>query len=152
MFYLLFYDTTDDYLERRTEFRGVHLDHARAAVARGELVLGGAMNEPVDGAVLVFRGDSPAVAFSKLTIPTVVRSPRLGRRKVLAAVLTPAEEAGSTARRIFGGAGSLHPARKTATGSAERRAYGRLDIQRRILVQEPAPGRTATTGSESGTR
>jgi uncharacterized protein YciI len=37
------------------------LAHARAAVVRGDLVLGGALADPVDGAVLLFRGDSPAV-------------------------------------------------------------------------------------------
>ena len=62
MFYLLFYDTADDYLERRTGYRAAHLDHARGAVARGELVLGGALNDPVDGAVLVFQCESPAAA------------------------------------------------------------------------------------------
>jgi len=36
-----------------------HLAHARAAVDRGELVLGGALANPIDGAVLLFRGDSP---------------------------------------------------------------------------------------------
>lgn len=35
---------------------------ARQAVERGELVLGGALANPVDGAVLLFRGSSPAVA------------------------------------------------------------------------------------------
>ncbi|HYH65379.1 MAG TPA: YciI family protein, partial [Urbifossiella sp.] len=33
-----------------------------AAHARGELVLGGALADPTDGAVLLFRGDSPAAA------------------------------------------------------------------------------------------
>jgi uncharacterized protein YciI len=32
------------------------------AQARGELILGGALAEPADGAVLLFNGDSPAVA------------------------------------------------------------------------------------------
>lgn len=62
MHYLLFYDVADDYLERRSDFRSVHLEHARAALERGELVLGGALADPVDGAVLLFRGDSPEVA------------------------------------------------------------------------------------------
>jgi uncharacterized protein YciI len=31
-------------------------------VERGELVLGGALENPVDGAVLLFRGSSPEVA------------------------------------------------------------------------------------------
>ena len=34
----------------------------RAAADRGELVLGGAFASPVDGAVILFRGDSPAAA------------------------------------------------------------------------------------------
>jgi uncharacterized protein YciI len=62
MHYLLFYDVSDDYLERRANFRAVHLAKAWAASERGELVLGGALAEPVDGAVLLFTGNSPAVA------------------------------------------------------------------------------------------
>ena len=62
MHYLLFYDAVADYAERRLPYRAAHLAHARAAVERGELVLGGALADPVDGAVLLFRGDSPAAA------------------------------------------------------------------------------------------
>ncbi len=62
MHYLLFYDGGEGYAERRAPFRAAHLAHARAAVARGELVLGGAYAEPVDGALLLFSGDSPADA------------------------------------------------------------------------------------------
>ena len=54
------YDVVDGYAERRVPFRSAHLAHARAAIDRGELVLGGALANPVDGAVLLFRGDSPA--------------------------------------------------------------------------------------------
>ncbi len=60
--FLLFYDVTPDYLERRAEFRSAHLQLARAAQDRGELVLGGALTNPVDGAVLLFRGESAEVA------------------------------------------------------------------------------------------
>jgi uncharacterized protein YciI len=60
--YLLFYDVVDDYAERRLAFRAAHLAHARRAVERGELVLGGALANPLDGAVLLFRGQSPVVA------------------------------------------------------------------------------------------
>src|SRR5262245_14310667 len=60
--YLLFYDVVDNYVARRAPFRNEHLKFAWAAVARGELVLGGAFADPVDGAVLFFRGPSPAVA------------------------------------------------------------------------------------------
>ena len=62
MHYLLFYDVVDDYPERRASFRYAHLALARQAVERGELVLGGALSNPVDGAVLLFRGSSPEVA------------------------------------------------------------------------------------------
>jgi uncharacterized protein len=62
MHYLLFYETAPDYLERRAEFRSEHLALAWASHARGELILGGALAEPVDGALLLFEGDSPEVA------------------------------------------------------------------------------------------
>jgi uncharacterized protein YciI len=62
MHYLLFYDVVEDYAGRRVPFRGAHLQHARKAVERGELLLGGALAHPLDGAVLLFQGASPAVA------------------------------------------------------------------------------------------
>jgi uncharacterized protein len=62
MHYLLFYDVVPDYVERRAPFRAEHLALAQAAFGRGELLLGGALADPVDGAVLVFKGDSPAAA------------------------------------------------------------------------------------------
>jgi uncharacterized protein len=67
MYTILFYDLVDDYLEKRGVFRAQHLDLARQAHERGELVLAGALAEPADGAVLLFRGESPdvAVAFAK---------------------------------------------------------------------------------------
>jgi uncharacterized protein YciI len=64
MHYLLFYEVVDDYVNRRAPFRSAHLALAREAVARGELVLGGAFANPPDGAALLFRGTSPAVAES----------------------------------------------------------------------------------------
>jgi uncharacterized protein len=62
MHYLLFYEVSDDYVARRAEFRDGHLRKAWEAAHRGELVLGGALADPVDGAVLLFKGDSPEVA------------------------------------------------------------------------------------------
>ena len=60
--YLLFYDVGEDYVQRRAALRSLHLEKAWAAHERGELVLGGALANPVDGAVLLFKGDSPQVA------------------------------------------------------------------------------------------
>lgn len=62
MHYLLIYDVAPNYLEERPRFRDEHLGLAWRAHERGELLLGGALAEPVDGAVLLFQGDSPAVA------------------------------------------------------------------------------------------
>jgi uncharacterized protein len=60
--FLLFYEGASDYLERRPQFRSAHLEHAWAAHARGELVIAGALADPVDGAVLMFKGADKAVA------------------------------------------------------------------------------------------
>lgn len=60
MHYLLMYDAGPDYGERRAPFRAAHLAHAWAAADRGELILGGALADPTDGAVLLFGCDSPA--------------------------------------------------------------------------------------------
>jgi uncharacterized protein YciI len=62
MHYLLTYDLADDYMTRRAAFRDAHLALAWAASDHGELVLGGALANPADKAVLLFVGDSPAVA------------------------------------------------------------------------------------------
>lgn len=61
MHYLLFYEVAPDYLERRGEYRAEHLALAWDAVERGELLLGGALADPADGAVLLFQADSPEV-------------------------------------------------------------------------------------------
>ena len=67
MHFLLIYEVTADYIARRAEFREAHLVLAWQAVERGELVLGGAVGDPVDGAMLLFRSDSAdaANAFAK---------------------------------------------------------------------------------------
>ena len=62
MHYLLIYDLADDYMDRRPLFRAAHIGRAREAVARGELVLGGACANPPDTAVLLFRGESASAA------------------------------------------------------------------------------------------
>jgi uncharacterized protein YciI len=54
-YYALFYHVVDDFLARRTAFREEHLGLAREAHRRGELLLAGALSEPADGALLVFR-------------------------------------------------------------------------------------------------
>jgi uncharacterized protein len=60
--FLMFYELADDYLARRGQYREFHLKKAWESHARGELVIAGALADPVDGAVLLFAADSPAVA------------------------------------------------------------------------------------------
>lgn len=62
MHFLLIYEAAPDYLERRGQFRAEHLKMAWDAEQRGELVLAGAFAEPADGAVLLFKGETPAAA------------------------------------------------------------------------------------------
>lgn len=61
MYYILFYKTIENYLEKRVPFRDEHLSLAQQALKNGSLVLAGALTDPVDSAMLVFKGDSPKV-------------------------------------------------------------------------------------------
>ena len=61
-YFALFYEVVDDFVNRRIPYRDEHLKLARAAQARGELVLAGALAQPSDGALLVFRGEQPDAA------------------------------------------------------------------------------------------
>ena len=60
--FLLFYEVSDDYLERRPQFRAEHLKLAWEAQERGEILIAGALADPPDGAVLMFKGEDSSVA------------------------------------------------------------------------------------------
>lgn len=62
MHFLMSYQLAADYLERRAQYRSEHLALAWQAQERGDLVLAGALTEPMDQALLVFQGDSPKAA------------------------------------------------------------------------------------------
>jgi uncharacterized protein len=61
-YFVLFYDVVEDYVARRASHREEHLRLAREAHRRGELLLAGALSDPVDGALLVFCGPDRSVA------------------------------------------------------------------------------------------
>ncbi len=61
MHYVLQYDYVENVVERRAPLREAHLKLAREAHARGELLLGGALADPVDTGLLVFRVDDRAI-------------------------------------------------------------------------------------------
>src|SRR5437867_11018115 len=56
-YYALVYDVVEDFVARRAPYRTEHLELARAAHRRGELLLAGAL-----GALLVFRAADQATA------------------------------------------------------------------------------------------
>jgi uncharacterized protein len=61
-YYALFYEVVENFVERRAPFRTEHLKLADEAKRRGELVLAGALAEPADGALIIFRGESSNAA------------------------------------------------------------------------------------------
>ena len=61
-YYVLQYEVVDDYVNRRIPFRQIHLQKVRDAHARGELRLAGALNDPPDGALFVFRSETAKIA------------------------------------------------------------------------------------------
>ncbi len=62
MHYLLIYDLSPDYLEKRAAHRDEHLDLAWKSQKCGDMILGGALQEPADQAFLLFESVSPEVA------------------------------------------------------------------------------------------
>ena len=59
-YFALIYETVDGYVEKRAQYRPQHVELAREAHARGELLLAGAFADPVDGALLIFRAPDKA--------------------------------------------------------------------------------------------
>lgn len=62
MHYLLIYELSPDYLEKRGAHRDEHLKLAWESQKAGELILGGALQDPSDQAYLLFKSDSPEAA------------------------------------------------------------------------------------------
>lgn len=58
---VLLYDLVDDYIGRREQFRPEHLSLARQAHDSGDLLAAGALSEPFDQALFVWRTDDESV-------------------------------------------------------------------------------------------
>ena len=63
-YYALTYKTADNYLEERPKYRDEHLKLATEFVEKGYLVLGGAMENPADEALLIFKAESDKIVIS----------------------------------------------------------------------------------------
>lgn len=62
MHFLLIYEVVSDYVEKRTPYRKEHLSLVQKGFDAGDIVLAGALADPADGSVLVFRGTGPEAA------------------------------------------------------------------------------------------
>jgi uncharacterized protein len=51
----LFYSYVPDILEKRDPYRAKHLEAANKMAEQSKLVMAGALTDPVDGAVFIFR-------------------------------------------------------------------------------------------------
>jgi uncharacterized protein len=60
-YFALFYNVVDDFVARRAPYRAEHLRLAREANRRGDLLLAGALSDPADRALLVFRAPDRGV-------------------------------------------------------------------------------------------
>jgi uncharacterized protein YciI len=61
-YFALLYEVVDDFVARRAPLRAEHLRLAGEAHNRGEIVLAGALAEPADTALLIFRCANKSVA------------------------------------------------------------------------------------------
>jgi len=66
-FYILFYETVTDFIEKRIQYREEHLVLVRKMHADKSLYMAGALDTPADGAILIFKGvnSSKAEEFAK---------------------------------------------------------------------------------------
>lgn len=108
MHYLLFYEVGEDYVSRRAEFREEHLEKAWRASEQGELILGGALADPVDGAVLLFEGDSPEVAEKFATADPYVMSGAVKRWHVREWTTVVGEDAAKPVMPVAKGRGTAN--------------------------------------------
>ena len=60
--FLLFYSFVPDYLDRRAQFRDAHLLLAWQSAENGDLLPGGALADPADSGLLLFRSETAETA------------------------------------------------------------------------------------------
>jgi uncharacterized protein YciI len=60
--FVLYYEFVADVITRRAPYREEHLRLIRDAHARGDLLMAGAVGDPPDGGLLIFRAASADIA------------------------------------------------------------------------------------------
>lgn len=81
-YFVLFYDVVDDYLERRAEFREEHLGLVRELFDRGVLLMGGALADPADRVLIVFRTEDSKIIEDFVGRDPYVRNGLVARWKI----------------------------------------------------------------------
>ncbi len=81
-YYLLFYHVVDDYVAKRAPYREEHLRLVLEAHRRGELIMAGALAEPVDKAVLVFRSQNAEIIEEFISKDPYVRNGLIARWEI----------------------------------------------------------------------
>jgi uncharacterized protein YciI len=61
-YFALMYEVVDDFVARRAPFRDEHLRLAADAHTRGDIVLAGALADPADAALIIFRSANRSTA------------------------------------------------------------------------------------------
>jgi hypothetical protein len=102
-YYALFYHVVDKFVERRAPFREQHLAHAQHAAEHDGLVLAGALAEPADTALLVFRGNAPNAAMAFASNDPYVRNGLVQRWEVRPWNVVVGEYAGPSRASSKGG-------------------------------------------------
>lgn len=62
-YYVVIYHTVDNYKEKRQPYRNAHLSKVQEAFEAGDIVMGGALDDPADQALIVFRASEEAQKF-----------------------------------------------------------------------------------------
>lgn len=81
-FVLRYESVVDDYVARRAPFRAEHLRRLGDLRARGEVVMGGAVGDPPEGALIVFLCDSPAVVETFVAADPYVQNGLIGSWRI----------------------------------------------------------------------
>ena len=61
MYYILTYHTVEDYVNLRSPFRAEHLALAKSYCDKGIMIMGGALANPADKAIVIFKSNSTEV-------------------------------------------------------------------------------------------
>ncbi|WP_417885162.1 YciI-like protein [Zunongwangia sp.] len=66
-YYILTYHLVDSYLEERGKYRADHLALIKKAQEKGEVIMAGALDNPADKAVFIFKAEdeTPATTFAE---------------------------------------------------------------------------------------